>query len=141
MLPKISSWIFTPSGSKGAFVTWDELVGTLVDMKLLLCACHCLTVMRLCLLDQNHVGIPPCCLRLCLSLVPRSSSGLRSALVAQLVADLHADDPVKRPGILHLLVLGVRTTLRLRGYTLASEPQLSDPCFFDQRVQQARRRP
>ena len=45
----------TPSLTKDAFVALVELVGTRVDVQLLLRTCYNLTVMRLCLLDQNHV--------------------------------------------------------------------------------------
>ena len=54
-----------------------------------------------------------------------------------LAADLHAHCPLKRPCVLHLLRM--QTALRLRGYvSLAPKPRLSDRCFFDQKVWQAR---
>ena len=57
-MPEISSWILTPSDSQVLFVTKDELVGTLVVAELLLCDCYDLVVVRLRLLDHDHMEGP-----------------------------------------------------------------------------------
>ena len=49
---------------------------------------------------------------------------------------LVGDDRLERPHILHLLVPRVQTILRLRGFVGLAPNNLSDPCFFNQRVWQ-----
>ena len=81
-----------------------------------------LVVVRLRLLDQNHVERSHHVACNCASLWSRvSAQNCEALLVTQLAAALVADD-----------LLGWQTTLRLRGnVSLAPNPRLADPCFFD----------
>ena len=59
----------------------------------------------------------------------------------QLAAVLVGDDPFERPRIHDLLLPRVQTIRRLRGCVGLAPNNHSDPCFFSQRVRQARRSP
>ena len=116
---------FAPLRLKGVSVAEDELIGNLVDAKLLLRTPPPLG-------PGSGDRIPPRCLQFCLSLGP-SSSGLRGV-------SLVADDTHERCCVLDLLYLGCR---RLSAFEvtsiwckLASESRLSDLC---QRVRQTRK--
>ena len=129
-------------GFKGALVKKDELACTLVDVKQLLRACYDLMVVRLRLLDHDHVERSYHAACNFSSLRSRVPAFNREAFLAtQLAAVLVGDDPLEPHRILDLLVPRLQTFLRLRGYVGLAPNNLSDPRFFDPSVRQARRNP
>ena len=129
-------------GFKGALVKKDELACTLVDVKQLLRACYDLMVVRLRLLDHDHVERSYHAACNFSSLRSRVPALNREAFLAtQLAAVLVGADPLEPHRILDLLVPRLQTFLRLRGYVGLAPNNLSDPRFFDPSVRQARRNP
>ena len=131
-MPWISSWIFTPSGSKELLLCKGELACTLVDVKLLLRACYALMVVRLRLLDHDHVERSyhaACNFSSLRSSVPALNR--EAFLATQLAAVLVGDGPLEPHRILDLLVPRLQTFLRLRGYVGLAPNNLSDPRFFE----------